>query len=107
MNPAGDAALSNPTTVSPAGQALIVSSTEHAGDGHDAKAALDSPLNAVRPSAAQVFTVPEFGHEDPCPVTVNPPPSTLASNGTAVSAAAVEYSQFSDTYKPVPDPDTA
>ena len=35
---------------------------------------------------------------------MNPPPSTLASNGTAVPAAAVLYSQFSDTYKPVPLP---
>jgi hypothetical protein len=86
---------------------LIVSCTEHAGDGHDASALLPSPLNAASPSAAHVFTVPESGQLDPCPVTVNPPPSTLASNGTAVSAAAAEYSQFSDTYNPVPLPDTA
>src|ERR1022692_157351 len=31
----------------------------------------------------------------------------LASSGTAVFAAAVEYSQFKDTYKPVPPPATA
>ncbi|HVB45891.1 MAG TPA: hypothetical protein VNF47_24720 [Streptosporangiaceae bacterium] len=107
VNPAGEAALSNPTGVSPAGHALIVSSTEHAGAGHDPTALLASPLNAASPSAAHVFTVPESGHDDPCPVTVNPPPSTLASNGTAVSAAAVAYSQFSDTYNPVPLPATA
>jgi hypothetical protein len=107
VNAAGDAALSNPTGVSPAGQTLIVSSTEQAGDAHDAKALLASPLNAASASVAHVFTVPESGQLDPCPVTVNPPPSVCASNGTAVSAAAVEYSQFSDTYNPVPDPDTA
>lgn len=32
---------------------------------------------------------------------MNPPPSTDPSNGTAVPAAAAEYSQFSDTYEPV------
>ena len=54
-----------------------------------------------------MLTVPESGHADPCPVTVNPPPSTPASNGTAVPAAALAYSQFSDTYKPVPLPASA
>src|SRR5450755_918857 len=83
------------------------SCTEHAGDAHDARLLLASPLNAFSASASSVLAVPESGHPAPRPVTLNPPPSTPASSGTAVPAAAVEYAQFSDTYNPVPDPATA
>lgn len=34
-------------------------------------------------------------------------PSTPFSSGTAVCAAAVLYSQFSDVYRPVPEPEPA
>ncbi len=90
-----------------AGHEFSVSCTEHAGDAHDASALLDRLLNWDTPWPSAVLTVPEFGHVDPCPVTVNPPPSTPARMGTAVPAAALEYSQFSDIYNPVPLPASA
>jgi len=54
----------------------MVSCTEHAGDDHEARSPLRNPANDPELSAAHVFTVPESGHDAPCPVTVNPPPST-------------------------------
>jgi len=83
--------------------------TEHAGDDHGPRFADARPLNGASAKACHAFTVPASdGQFDPCPVTVNPPPSTLASNGTPVPADAEEHSQFSDTYNPVaPDPPAA
>src|SRR5580658_567110 len=108
VNNAGVAALSYASPPKPAGHAVNDSSTEHAGDVHGPIAPLVSPLNAASATDAHVFTVPAFDeHDAPCPVTLNPPPSTSASNGTLVPALAVEYSQFSDTYNPVPLPASA
>ncbi len=57
-------------------------------------------------AASQVFSVPGSEQDRP-PCTVRPPaepmPSTPFTSGTDVPAAAVEYSQFSDSYRPVPE----
>ena len=91
------------------GQASNASRTGHDGDGNPPlpvpSEVLVNPPNVPAAAACQVFTVPASLHDRP-PCTVSPPappmPSTPFSNGTAVPADAVEYSQFSDTYKPVP-----
>ena len=81
---------------------MSVSWTAQAGDDHGPRFAESRPLNEGSARASQVFTVPASdGQFEACPVTVNPPPSTLASSGTLVPAEAPEYSQFSDTYNPV------
>jgi hypothetical protein len=81
---------------------LNVSSIAHAGDGQGPIVVPASDMNGESASACDEFTAPEFdGQLAPCPVTLNPPPDTLASNGTVVLAVADAYSQFSDTYNPV------
>ena len=90
-----------------AGQESNASCTGHAGDGHEPpdSAPPVKPPNVPDASASHVFTVPVSAH-DRLPSAVSPPaapmPSTPFSSGTAVFAAAVAYSQFSDTYRPVP-----
>lgn len=93
--------------MNPAGQAFIVSCTEQAGAAQDDSALLGKLPNVEEPSASQVLTVPELGQLADWPVAVKPPPSTWARSGIAVAAAAVAYSQFSDTYRPVPVPASA
>src|SRR5215470_5113505 len=90
-----------------AGQVSNPSCTGHPGDhGPVASELLVNPPNVPALAASQVFTVPGSPH-DRLPCTVSPPaapmPSTPFSSGTAVPAAAVEYSQFSDSYRPVPE----
>jgi hypothetical protein len=93
--------------VNSAGHLSNASSTGHAGDGHDPVLSrlLENPPNVPAAVASHVFTVPA-SEQDRLPWTVSPPavpmPSTPFSNGTLVPADAVEYSQFSDTYNPVP-----
>jgi hypothetical protein len=68
-----------------------VSSTEQAGDDHGPMAPLVRPRNWASAIAAQVFTVPAFDEQlADCPVTLNPPLATCASNGTLVPALADE-----------------
>src|SRR6266436_4409011 len=90
-----------------AGQVSNPSCTGHPGDHDDAASELlVNPPNVPALAASQVLTVPGSVH-DRLPCTVSPPavpmPSTPPSSGTAVPAAAVEYSQFSDSYRPVPE----
>ena len=90
-----------------AGQESNPSWTGHPGDhGPVASELLVNPPNVPALAASQVLTVPG-SVQDRLPCTVSPPavpmPSTPLSRGTAVPAAAVEYSQFSDSYRPVPE----
>jgi hypothetical protein len=95
--------------VSSVGQELNASCTGHPGDAHDPVPSdpLVTPPKVPAADASHLFTVPASLHDRP-PRTVSPPavpaPSTPFSSGTAVFAPAVLYSQFSDTYKPVPVP---
>src|ERR1700684_138545 len=92
------------------GQVLNASFTGQAGDGQepdepDASDALVNPPKVPAEIASQVFKVPESLQDRP-PCTVRPPSvpmfSTPLRKGTLVPAEAVEYSQFSDTYRAVP-----
>src|SRR5271156_5059620 len=90
-----------------AGQVSNPSCTGHPGDQDEgASELLVNPPNVAALSASQVLTVPGSVQDKP-PCTVSPPPavpmvSTPDSSGTGAPAAAVEYSQFSDSYRPVP-----
>src|SRR5438876_1538379 len=90
-----------------AGQESNPSCAGQPGDhGPGASEVLVNPPNVPALAASQVLIVPGSVHGRP-PCTVSPPavpmPSTPLSSGTAVPAAAVEYSQFSDSYRPVPE----
>ncbi len=90
-----------------AGQLPNASCTGHPGaHGPTASELLVNPPNVPALSASHVLTVPGSEQARP-PWTVSPPavpmPSTPLSSGTAVPADAVEYSQFSDSYRPVPE----
>jgi hypothetical protein len=100
---------SKATGVSIAGQELNASCTGHPVDVHDdvPSEPLVTAPNVPAELASHLFTVPVSLHDRP-PLTASPPavpmPSTPLRNGTGVLAAAVLYSQFSDTYRPVPVP---